>query len=490
MPRILFTAPPNFLFLNNSIHLEKTIPTAAIYALSAVLEQAGYPTDVVDPSVYYARYHKKGQFEALVRSYDVLCISANTITWPVALFMIERAASVGGIKIVLGGVHATYCDHHIMAKTSAVDVIVRGEGERTLPQLMSALEGRQELATVRGISYRDAAGKLHRTPDQPPLTAEELDQLPLPLMDRIPDGVYDFLPAELSRGCRFACSFCSILHKHCWRCYGWDATRRRLDLVLAQLPRFKQQTIMFSDDCFTSDTARVGRMAQHLEAAAPEVAVAIEARVTDVLKPQTLEALARLNVGFIQLGVECGYADGLRRIGKGVTLDQVIQTADRLREVGITRAAKYSYIVGLPWESLEQMKRTLAFAMQLAARYGNMVQVSWYMLCPGNRIFDDLLREKLVSFHDFDAWNERDHSLFFRSHPTLTQRDYHELKGFASHLERTYPWVPVLGNVFKGWFDHSHLPVDITVPGPGIPSWAGRRRHREPDDAQDHGSRS
>ncbi|RPJ11028.1 MAG: radical SAM protein [Deltaproteobacteria bacterium] len=357
-------------------------------------------------------------------------------------------------------------------RRAPVDVIVRGEGEKTLVDVIHAIGAGAPLNEIPGITFR-AGQQIVRNPDRSPLSQRELDGQALPLWDRVPEGVYCFFPVELSRGCRYACNFCSIYHKRNRRGYSWPVIRERIDQGIKMLPKFKYKTLMFSDDCFTSDPRTVKQVADYLSTVAPEIEVGIEARANEILHPEVIGSLGKMNVGFLQIGVERGYRDGLQRVGKGIKLSQVIQTTQKLHSLGIAKKVKYSYIIGFPWETLADMKRTIAFAMHLASDLGNMVQINWYMLSPGNEVFRELYGRKLVFLYDFDSWNEHDHSLFFRSHPTLSLEMYNEIREFAGHLERTYPWVSVLGNVFKS-SDHPHLATDITIPGPQIPYWTGR----------------
>lgn len=456
--RVLFTAAPGVAIpAGGTVLPEENLPPSAIYALGAVLEAAGYPCTILDPVRYWRDVSTTAALQHAVDGHGVVCISANVATWPLAIPLIRAfAACRPRPRIVVGGLHPTYCAEHVLA-TTEVDVVVRGEGERTLPRLLEALEVGKELAGIPGLSYRGEHGPAS-TPDAAPLTPEELDALPPPLWERLPDRVYSFIPIEASRGCRFACSFCSIQHKCNWRPLAVERVAQRVRQGVRSLPLVRLRALMFSDDCFTTDPERVRLIADVLEREAPGLAVAMEGRASDVLRPRVLEGLARMPVEFLQIGVECGYDEGLRRVGKGVTVDQVVASAHALHRAGLERVVKYSYIVGFPWEGWTEMARTVAFAVSLASRYGNRCQIAWLMVAPGSAIYDSMAAQGLVESGDFDGPSVEHWELFRRVHPGLDEARAEALREYAHLLRQGTPWVGALGGVFEPLGRYYRLP--------------------------------
>ena len=456
--RVLFTAAPGVAIpAGGTVLPEENLPPSAIYALGAVLEAAGHSCTVLDPSRFW---HDVSTFSALQRAVDgheVVCVSANVATWPLAIPLIRAlAACRPRPRIVVGGLHPTYCAYHVLATTEA-DIVVRGEGERTLPRLLQALADEERLEAIPGLTFRGEHGPAS-TPDAAPLTPEELDALPPPLWERLPEKVYSFIPVEASRGCRFGCTFCSIQHKHNWRPLAVEQVARRVRQGVRALSRVRLRALMFSDDCFTTDPERVRLIADLLEREAPSTAVAMEGRATDVLQPSVLEGLARMPIEFLQIGVECGYDEGLRRVGKGVTVEQVVASAHALHRGGLQRVVKYSYIVGFPWEGWNEMARTVAFAVSLASRYGNRCQIAWLMVAPGSAIYDTMAARGLVWPSDFDGPSVEHWELFRRVHPALDETRSEALREYAHLLRQGVPWVGALGGVFEPLARYYRLP--------------------------------
>src|SRR5262249_22136673 len=113
------------------------------------------------------------------------------------------------VPIILGGPQASVVDETTMESFPFIDFVLRGEADETLPQLIDALSTSvRTLTTVRGLTYRNANGRIVRSDSAPVI--ENLDALPLPAFHLDPEikerGV---LHLELGRGCPFACTFCA-----------------------------------------------------------------------------------------------------------------------------------------------------------------------------------------------------------------------------------------------------------------------------------------
>jgi radical SAM superfamily enzyme YgiQ (UPF0313 family) len=462
--KVLFTAAPGFLMWPKGImQLETTMPSCSLYTLAAVVEKAGYPCTIVDPVEFWRGYRDLNAFRATVREHRVVCISANSITWFAALPMIANIAqTVPRPTIVVGGLHPSYCDEHVLG-TSEVDIVVRGEGETVLPKLLNALASGSPLDDIGGLSFRKD-GRTVRTPDRPPLSVDEISESPLPLWDRVPQLTYSFIPLEMSRGCRFGCTFCGIYHRKLWRAVSDACINRRVEHAARHLPRFRQRAFLFTDDCFTGNIDKLRAVESALRDFAPDVAVGIEARAPDVLSTEALGVLKNINIEFVQIGVECGYDEGLRRIRKGITVEQVIASAHALHSIGLDERVKYSFIIGFPWETPDDVMRTINFAMALGSRYRSKIQINWLLILPGSEIFEQFHREKRVSYDDYSTIPPNVPTLFMRSHPSIAEADTQNIYDYATFVQQSYPWVGALGNVFRLWNRHAHIPSDRTAP--------------------------
>lgn len=115
--------------------------------------------------------------------------------------------------IIFGGPHAGFVDKETLESFDFIDVIVRGEGEHTLLELLDAFQAKKPFDRIKGITYRSEADII-RTPARDVI--DHLDELPLPsyhLIENV-DYYYEneaerFIEIEAGRGCPFLCKFCS-----------------------------------------------------------------------------------------------------------------------------------------------------------------------------------------------------------------------------------------------------------------------------------------
>jgi anaerobic magnesium-protoporphyrin IX monomethyl ester cyclase len=112
--------------------------------------------------------------------------------------------------IVMGGHHPTHFPEAVL-ECRAVDFVLRGEGENSLGLLCDALKNDTALDKVPGIGFRDK----EKIIVHPPVWIKDLNQLPLPALDRINQAYYQrnkkaAITMVSSRGCPMPCSYCSV----------------------------------------------------------------------------------------------------------------------------------------------------------------------------------------------------------------------------------------------------------------------------------------
>ena len=198
--------------------------------INALLRSRGYDSRILNCSAW--SWKRTERFLRQERP-DVLGVSVFTFNRHEAMRLAALARkAVPACFIVAGGPHATHLPHHLLLRYPQIDVVVRGEGEETMLDLVRARERgdtNPRLAGIPGITFRspdDAAGGpgvpacatpsafrgtgCQDTPDRPVIA--DLDRLPHPAVDPATIGVDPVTQFEFiitSRGCPAACTFCS-----------------------------------------------------------------------------------------------------------------------------------------------------------------------------------------------------------------------------------------------------------------------------------------
>jgi len=228
--RVCLIEPPKYVSLSNFVSTIAMPPIGTAY-IAAVIEQAGHELTVIDAHglglTHYFNYKKMrvrgldpDQIVARVPpdSQAIALGSMFSAHWPVirAIFRGLREKFPQAL-LILGGEHGTGFPEFSLEQ-SPLDVVVLGEGEETIVELLEIHEHSQDFSSVSGIAYRDR-DDIHINPRRKRI--KNIDDLPLPAWHHFPIEDYlqvnqphgaaqgRFMPMLATRGCPFSCTFCT-----------------------------------------------------------------------------------------------------------------------------------------------------------------------------------------------------------------------------------------------------------------------------------------
>ncbi len=336
--------------------------------VAAVLEELEQAPRFVDLNDVHLRYRNSGlekqgvslceyALEELCRhDFEVIGLGTICSSYPLTLRLAEGIRRrCPDARIVLGGPQASVVDVATLEHFPAVDVIVRGEAEQTLPALLEAFGRDRDLAAVAGITFR-RRGETVQNP-QAPLLAD-LDDLPFPAYHLYPlIERAKYLPLELGRGCPYACSFCSTN----------DFFRRQFRLktpgkVLAEMRRLESDygidDFDLIHDMFTVDRKKVVAFCEAMIASGEGFRWHCSAR-TDRVDEALLALMARAGCRGIFFGIETGSAALQKKIKKRLDLDQARAHIRFASDAGMTSTV--SLITCFPEETESDFRDTVDF---------------------------------------------------------------------------------------------------------------------------------
>ena len=432
-----------------------TSPPLALYVLAACLEHKGHIVRVVDPCEYLKFDMKDHIIEKSIdyldkniNDADMVCFSCNTFNWGFSKVVVEKLYKIYPDKFyVCGGLHPTLFDQYAI-ENSKFKYVLRGEGEISMPLLATALEKNLSLTSVPNLSYQNQ-GVYHRNPSEHTLTVEQMEDTPIPDFKYLTeDNPYYSIPVESSRGCAFSCAFCSIPHRHNWRGLSPDKIVERIEIAIETCsikPIEKNRTqILFTDDCLTINTKRAEILMKKLyEKYGYDLAYFIEARISNIISDKLFLSIHPGLIHTMQIGVECGYDEGLKKVKKELTLNQLFQGLDIIYANGFAENCFLSFIIGFPWEGEEEISKTLDTVERILRTYGIAISLNWLIFLPSDLWKDRDYYGIVVdeSIYDDPMWF-RDRSLFFRTHPRLSEEAVNrvedriaEIKGYSPRLK-------------------------------------------------------
>ena len=339
-----------------------------IYYLASFMRSKQYDVQVIDAEARNLTVENiLDQMEQFAPDY--VGVSSTTVAFHRAL---ETAGAIKNMPssppVILGGPHVTSNFKHAMS-FSFFDYAVLGEGEISLLELCEALSSEKPLSSVEGIAYRDPSEGLVRT--QPRKYIENLDDLPFPAYDLVPDiNVYNPPPSNYkelpvisvitSRGCPGQCTFCDK------NVFGDLYRKRSAENVFEEIQMLRKQynvkEISFVDDTFLIDKQRVRALFSMLREANLFFHWTCMSRVND-LDEEYLRFLKGSGCWHISLGIESGDQDILKLIKKNLSLDKVRQVVDWCHKFSIK--TKGFFMLGHPSETEETVEKTICFALSL-----------------------------------------------------------------------------------------------------------------------------
>jgi anaerobic magnesium-protoporphyrin IX monomethyl ester cyclase len=301
------------------------------------------------------------------------------------------------IPTIIGGPHPTFRYKQLLEENSDVDMVVIGEGELTIVDLMRAYSEGGDLSGVKGIAYR-RDGQVRVNPRREFIA--DLDSLPLPAYHLIDmEGYFNQkdvrdssnepfqgIPMITSRGCPFNCVFCSthVLAGRKWRAHSAEYIINHIDVVLN---KYGVKHIHFDDDNFPLDINRLDSILNGLQERGLRFTWDSRGIRADSLTLPLLQKMKDCGCTYLGIGVESGEQEVLDKIiNKRLRLEDVVKTADMCHRVGVGLVA--NYIVGFPGEKKENMRKTVDFALWLKKKYdvGMLIFVATPM--PGSRLLD------------------------------------------------------------------------------------------------------
>ncbi len=339
-------------------------PLGFVY-VAGELRRAGHQVRIYDAM---SRGHRLEEIMRNVLAWEpeVVGTTAYTASMPAAAALL-RAVKESDPRVitVVGGVHPTFCYQEVLGEYPWIDYVVRGEGELTMPALVTALERGGNVLDIAGLAYRGPGGRAVATAERPLIHRLDDLQPAWDILDWTDYTFYVYPGSRLgiistSRGCKHTCKFCSQ-HKF-WR-QTWRA--RSPAKVLAEIEHlvkvFGVNIFFIADEYPTADRARWEAILDGLIEKKLGTLFLIETRVDDIIRDEDLiHKYREAGIIHIYVGIEATSQQTLDRFGKGIVTDDSKRALDIIHSAGIV--SETSFVLGTPEETPESVRQTLALA--------------------------------------------------------------------------------------------------------------------------------
>lgn len=367
MKKIMFLNPP---FSAGQLYGELSeggseLPLLGIALLAAIVRDHGYRTSILDAAALRLD-HDTTVEKIIAESPDVLGISSTTITIYNASHIARMLKDKGSqMKIVIGGPHVTCCPDETMSVFPEFDIGVVGEGEKTILELLKCFETNSALNNCKGLMIRHN-GSIMFTGSRE--YVEDLDQLPFPAWDLLPDLVKYYQPAAdslyrfpatllvTSRGCPGQCIFCEkSMFGSKIRGYSAGYIVRMIEHLQKN---YRIKDIFFEDDNFFVFKKRTKEFCDLLKEKKLDISFSVMGRADNVT-PEILKMLKEAGCWQVGYGCESGSQKILDNINKNITIETLENALKMTHKVGLK--IKGLFMLGNPGETRESINQTLQF---------------------------------------------------------------------------------------------------------------------------------
>jgi len=328
-------------------------------------------------------------------------------------------------KIVLVGPPTSQFSDKILDK-NGIDIVARFEYDFTIKEIADKIERGESLKDLEGISYK-ANGKIIHNPDREFTSSEDLDKIPfisevykkhLNIQDYfLGSSLYPEVQIFTGRGCPFQCTFCS------WpKTLMGDKYRvRSIPNVLDELEWIQEnldvKEVFFEDDTFTINKKRVLEFCKKYKRRKLDITWACNARAN--LDYETMNEMKKANCRLVIVGYESGSDKVLKKIKKGITVEQIKKFAADARKADLL--VHGDFIVGLPGETKETVRMTKKLIKETKP---DILQVSVASPFPGTEFYKWVNdNEYLLTSDPNEYLDGQGHQKAIISYPELSNKE-------------------------------------------------------------------
>lgn len=385
----------------------------------------------------------------------------------------EMAAAIKearpGVVTVFGGVHISALGKALLERFPHIDYLCPGEGEATLTELAAG----GDPVRIDGL-VRWAGEEIIVNAPRAPLP--DLDALPFPAYEKLagfPRGYNLPLFSSIrfpgatmitSRGCTYQCSYCdrSVFK----RGYRWNSPAYIYEHMRHLRTLFGVRHLNIYDDLFTANRPRIEELCGMLARKPLGVQFNCAVRVGQTDR-ELLAMLKAAGCLMVSLGIESADPEMLRRHKAGVTLTEVRSTVEMIRQAGLR--AKGLFMMGLPGETEESIRRTGDFVLSLGLDDMNMTKFTPF---PGAPIWETI-REEGTFVEDWRLMNCLNFVFVPRGIASRERLD----QLYNEYVKRFYT-DPAWRRRFRGrLWEHRHSLWHLAR---HLPDFIAARRHFEP----------
>lgn len=434
--------PGKVVFFFPSFASSEATAPLGILAVATPLLRAGYTVRLIDSTIT-PNYKKR----VLEESADALCLCISLVTGPMIRETVEIARAIKewnpDFPVILGGWHPSLLPKQTL-ESEYVDVVVRGQGEEALLEIVQHLESHSANDLIPGIGFK-RDGKAVFTTERP---LKPIVELPPKAYELADFDAYERLCGRRwamytsSLACPFNCAYCTN-----GGVYGrkWNALppEQFVEETVDLTTRYNLEMLWVVDDNFLVDLDRARHIAEGLVRARANFKWSIQAttNLTARLSLEDLKLLRRAGLHQICQGVDSGSPKILKLMNKTFQdFDDIYACAARCLRARIRPS--FNIIFAYPGEGRTERRQTISFIMDVCRKFpGAEFWTNIFTPYPGSPVMQRAAEIGIEVPDTLEGWAD-----FFPRYtvlPWLKGEDHHRLQVMRDYLRIAFDRIPI-----------------------------------------------
>jgi radical SAM superfamily enzyme YgiQ (UPF0313 family) len=408
--RIVIPAYPAFNIYSGVARV--TTALGPVCVATSVREMEGWDVEVIDENNYRRAAPRDDSglpdHVALqkLRKADAVGFYGGLSSTIPRLYDLAQFYRKQGVPTIAGGQH--FVEENIAeALRNGIDVVVIGEGEETIKELLHAFEGKRPRNDIAGIAYLDH-DQLVETKERDPLA--DFDRLPIPDFSLVRYAKVTIYPVGRVRGCGMDCEFCTVKGK------ARFATPERLTEQIASLFETRGAKRFFIvDDLFGQDRLETLRLCQLLRDYQRTIhkrfKITVQIRLDKAKDAELLRIMREAGINQVAIGFETPIGEELKAMDKRLKPEEMISLSRLYYQAGFW--VHGMFIFGYPIAEGVSFRMTARERVRHFRRFIKRARVSTVQILlpvplPGTSLTHRLRQQNRIYSKDYLGWEYYD----------------------------------------------------------------------------------
>lgn len=305
-------------------------------------------------------------------------------------YRLASAMRVAKVPVVFGGTHPTFFPEEAL---NYGDYVLRGEAEKSILQLIKALEGELPLDAVEGLSFKREGEVIHNPMGERP---KNLDELPIPDFSLM-RGQHrmHIIPMATSRGCPYHCNFCSVTDM-----FGHRYRFQSVERIIEELKLYRGRGVFFYDDNFTANVAHTKELLNEMTRQNMQITWSAQVRADVARDRELLDLMKHSGCLALFIGFESVNPETLQEYNKAQELADIALCITELNRRKIRIHGMF--VLGSDADDLNTIRQTVEFAKKTDI---GTIQFSALTPLPGTKFYHQLEEENRIFTKDWDLYD-------------------------------------------------------------------------------------